>query len=447
MNLRKFDGNIESIDFLDFLMVDIHGTIKHVSIPKGYITDKILEEGIGFDASNFGFAKVTDSDMIAIPDMTTAFIEDKDGYTTAHVFCDVLKTSGEPFLDYPRNITKNTLAEIKKSGIAEDLKMLVELEFHVFDKVRYSTAPDHSFYAVETSEGLGEEYDTMPRFGNQKGYHRFSPEDKYEFLRNESVTIMESIGIPVKYHHHEVSAAQLEIELNFMSLCEVADKVSLAKWIIKCVADEIGLSVTFMPKPMYKLAGNGLHVHQYLTKNGKTIMPGEEIFNLSKTALNYTAGILSHSLTGSLLAFTNPSTNSYRRLVPGYEAPMNATFAKGSRAAAIRIPGYLKKDSVRIEFRTGDASSNIYYMLSAMALAGLDGIKKGMDPVALGYNSEDEKPFPLNLRLVLKGLEEDSEYLKGVFPEGLINTWIKIKNQEAEYIYNAPTPQEYELYF
>jgi len=450
MELKKYDGNINDIDFMDMLMLDIFGNIKHVTLPKGNINEKVMEKGIGFDASNFGFAKVTASDMVAVPDMDTAFLEIKDEFNILHVFCDVKTTDGKIFDQYPRNIARKTVEYIQNEKIADDAKMLVELEFHVFDEVRYSTEIDHSYYFVQSEEGVGPDYHDSPRFSPQRGYHRLSPEDKYEPLRNEVVFLMEQLGIPVKYHHHEVSVCQLEIELNFMSLTEAADKVSISKWIIKSVADEMGLKVTFMPKPMYKLAGNGMHVHQFLEKDGKSLFPGDKIHDLSQTALSYTSGILEHCLTGSLLAFTNSSTNSFKRLVPGYEAPISATFAKGSRTAAIRIPGYLSKKDVRIEFRTGDATSNIHYMLSAMVLAGVDGIKRGADPLENGFDSKEVKndmTFPLNLREVLRGLAEDSGYLKPAFPESLIKTWIKILSEEADAVYNAPTPQEYELYF
>jgi glutamine synthetase len=260
--------------------------------------------------------------------------------------------------------------------------------------------------------------------------------------------MMEAIGIPVKYHHHEVGAAQLEIELDFLPLLEAADAVALAKWIIKSAARENHLFATFMPKPIYKVAGSGMHVHQYLEKAGKSLFPGTGLYNLSSTAHSYLCGILEHSLSGSLLALTNPSTNSFKRLVPGFEAPVNATFAKASRAAAIRIPGYLKGKDVRIEFRTGDATANIHYMLAAQVLAGLDGIRRKADPVKLGFaDTKNEKSFPLNLNRVLDGLQKDREYLFPAFPEALLDLWIKIKRDEGTYVYNAPTPQEYELYF
>ncbi len=267
-------------------------------------------------------------------------------------------------------------------------------------------------------------------------------------MRNDIVAALEAVGVPVKYHHHEVSASQLEIELNFISLEKAGDIVSLAKWITTNVAREHNVFVTFMPKPVYNIAGNGMHVHQFLVKSGKSFFAGDGLHGLSKEALAYTAGILDHSLTGSLLAFSNPSTNSYKRLVPGFEAPVSATFAKGSREASIRIPGYLTKGEERIEYRTGDATANIYYFLSAMILAGADGILKERDPIATNYHDKDNgKTFPLNLNAVLDGLATDNEYLSPAFPEALIKLWIKAKKAEAQYVYNAPTPQEYELYF
>lgn len=448
MNIRKYDGKIESVDFLDMLMLDIYGNIRHVTVPKGYISEKVLKQGIGFDASNFGFAKVTKSDMLARPDMSTAFVEEKGGYTILHVLCDIFLLEGELFDQYPRYVARKTLEYLKNQKIADDAKMLVELEFHMFEDVNYAADFSHSYYKIQSAEGIGTDYDDLPRFNIHKGYHRIYPDDRYFEVRNDIVVALEAVGIPVKYHHHEVGAAQLEIELNFMSILDAADKVSLAKWIACNIASEHGLFITFMPKPIYKAAGNGMHVHQFLEKNGKTIFAGEELHGLTKEALAYIAGLLDHSLTGSLLAFSNPSTNSYKRLVPGYEAPVSATFAKASREASVRIPGYLPKGEERMEYRTGDATANIYYFLSAMVLAGVDGIKNGRDPVASNYDDpHNGKVFPLSLNAVLDGLLSDREYLKPAFPEALINLWIKIKRDEAEYVYNAPTPQEYELYF
>ena len=450
MKLEYFNGRIDEADFLNFLMIDIAGNLRSVALPQAYITEKILEDGIGFDASSYGYAKVSDSDMIAVPDMSTAFFEIHGAHRMLHVLCDVMSTERNVFDQYPRNVIRNAKKFLIEKGIADTAKLLVELEYYVFESVEYSTGPDHSAYNVISSEGFGEGYETAPRIGRNMAYHRMPPEDKYMDFRNETVREMENIGIPVKYHHHEVGISQLEIELDFMDIAEAGDKVSLAKWIIKQVADERGLCVTFMPKPLYKMPGSGMHIHQFLEKNGRSVFPGIKLYNLSEDGLYYTAGMLSHSLTGSLLAFACPSTNSYRRLVRGYEAPVGATFAKGSRAAAVRIPGYVKKEETRVEYRTGDASSNIYLFMAAMVLAGADGILNKTDPLILGYQSKEEKEglmFPLNLDEVLDGLERDNKYLAPAFPESLIELWIKIKRAEAEYVYNAPTAQEFELYF
>lgn len=450
MTLSSYTGDLSTIDYLSMLVVDIHGALRSVSLPRAYVSDKVLKNGIGFDASNFGYAQVHKSDMVAIPDLSTAFVEEKDGFRILHAFCDVWTTDGEPFDQYPRAVARKAADRLKATGIGDDAKMLVELEFYVFDEVSYATTTAHSYYFVASQEGIGDEYTDAPRFGLSKGYHRLHPDDKYGYLRNEAVKLMEAAGIPVKYHHHEVGAAQLEIELNFISLLAAADAVVLAKWIIKSVADELGLFVTFMPKPMYKIAGNGMHVHQFIEKGGKSVFPGDGLYGLSQTGLAYTAGVLSHALSGSLLAWSNPSTNSYRRLVPGYEAPVSATFAQASRAAAVRIPGYLKKGEARIEFRTGDATANTYYFLAAMLLAGLDGVERGLDPVKMGYAAAKEtskNTFPTGLFHVLAGLKKDNDYLRHAFPAELIEGWIAMKKQEAEYVYNAPVPQEYELYF
>ena len=437
-------------DFLNFLIFDITGGMRSVTIPRGHVSEATFRDGIGFDASNYGFAKVDQSDMVAVPDCDSAWLEKRDGFRIVHVLCDVLSAEREPFGQHPRAVAVRTAEYLKETGIADSAQMLVELELYVFDTLEYSTGLDHAFYSVGSAEGLGEGYNRQQRFAPLKGYHKLSPEDRFFDFRNQTVRLMEDAGVPVKYHHHEVGASQLEVELDLMDLGKAADSTEIAKWIIRSVAKEMGFKVTFMPKPLYKKPGSGMHVHQFLEKGGTSIFPGDGLHGLSKEALAYTAGLLEHSLTGSLLSFTNPSTNSYRRLVPGYEAPISATFAKGSRSAAVRIPGYLKPDEVRVEYRTGDASANTHYMLSAMVLAGVDGMLRNADPVALGFNTPEamyEKVFPLNLRDVLDGLKTDNEWLKPAFPDRLLESWAEQKREEADYVYNAPTPQEYELYF
>lgn len=448
MILRAFDGDDTAIDQLDLLMLDIQGGVRHVSIPRRYVTDKLMAEGIGFDASNLGYAKTDDSDMVAIPDMRTGFVQERDGQTLLHVLCNVHRSDGGSFEQYPRRVTRRTVEHLRGAGVADDVMMLPELEFHIFDDVRYSSDPSHSCYHLQSREGLGPDFADQPRFGTQRGYHRIAPEDGYEDVRHEIVRALDVIGVPVKYHHHEVGASQHEIELDLMPLARAADAISLTKWIVRSIVAEHGLHVTFMPKPMYRAAGNGMHVHQYLEHDGGSLFTGDGLHGLTPLALAYTAGLLEHSLSGSLLAFTNPSTNSYRRLVPGFEAPIGATFAKASRDASVRIPGYLKPGERRIEYRTGDASANAHYALSAMTLAGVDGVQREADPVALGFaDPHNGKVFPLSLDAVLDGLETDHSYLLPAFPPELLGRWISLKRAEAQTVYRAPTPQEYEYYF
>lgn len=450
MKFMPYDGNLDAIDYLDFMMLDIYGGIRSVTIPKGYISRKVIEEGIGFDASNYGFADVSKSDMVAIPDLDTAFAEQRPDGIILHTLCNVRAMDGSVFEDYPRNVLHNALERMRAQGIADDARMLMELEFHVLEDVNYATDFAHAYFRLQSAEGIGPDYYDLPRFNIHRGYHRSYPDDRYFDLRNKMAEALCAIGIPIKYHHHEVGAAQLELEFDFLSATEAADKVAIAKWAIRNVAKENNVFVTFMPKPINKTPGNGLHVHQYLEKDGQSLFPGDGLFGLSPTALQYIAGLLDHSLSGSLLAFSNPSTNSFKRLVPGFEAPVCATFAKASREASIRIPGYLKKGEERIEFRTGDAMANCHFMLAAMLLAGMDGIARRRDPVAAGYadtQAQTARSFPLNLHAVLDGLQADNDYLKPVFSTELIDLWTSVKRSEAQHVYHAPTPEEYELYF
>ncbi len=450
MKLQTYNGDLGSIDYLDFMMLDVYGSIRSVTIPKGHISEKVLKEGIGFDASNYGFADVSKSDMVAVPDLDTAFAEVRSDGTILHALCNVREMDGNIFEFYPRNVIANAMEKVRSSGVADEAKVLMELEFHVLEDVNYATDFAHSYFRLQSAEGIGPDYYDLPRFNIHRGYHRSYPDDRYFDLRNEMVNALTAIGIPIKYHHHEVGAAQLELEFDFLPAAEAADKVAIAKWVIRNIAKENNVFVTFMPKPINKTPGNGMHVHQFLEKNGKSIFSGDGMFGLSETALQYTAGLLEHSLSGSLLGFSNPSTNSFKRLVPGFEAPVCATFAKASREAAVRIPGYLKKGEERIEYRTGDATANCHFMLAAMILAGLDGIERKLDPVAAGYadaKNTEKKRFPLHLNAVMDGLRADNAFLKPVFPQELIDLWTSMKEGEAKHVYHAPTPEEYELYF
>ena len=455
MRLTRYSGDLSTIDFVDLLILDLSGALRSISLPRAYMAEERMEGGIGVDAGSFGFSDPSGARLAAVPDPSAAFVEEKEGCRILRVLCDLRDEDGRDFAQYSRAVSRAALAELRSSGMADDAMMHAELEFFAFDDVRYATGIGRSYYFVESSEGIGEGREDLPRFGLAGASLASGPEDRLEALRSKSVAALEAAGIPVKYHHHETAAAQLEIELDFASLPGAADSIVLAKWIIKGCADELGLRATFMPKPIQGLPGSGLHVHQYLSLGGSSLFPGEGYCGLSPLGLSYSAGLLVHSLSGSLLAWSCPSTNSYRRLAAGQGAPDGAFLAASSRSAAIRVPGYLRRGQERIEFRAGDATCNAHYLLSAMLLAGLDGARRALDLLALGFAPssapEGERPeakrFPSDLALALGGLRADSSYLAPAFPPELVESWVVAKEKDATYVRAAPVPQEYELYF
>jgi glutamine synthetase len=460
MQLSRYSGDLSTVDFVDLLIVDLSGALRSISLPRPYMAEGRMESGIGVDAETFGFVDPTGVRLSAQPDLSSAFVEEKEGIRTLHVLCDLEDESGRDFPQAPRQVARAALAELRASGLADDAMMLPELEFFAFDDVRYATGIGRSYYMVESSEGIGAEREDLPRFRPTRGGMGLAPEDRFDLLRSKAVLALEAAGIPVKYHHHEGAVSQLEIELDFASLPRAADSIVLSKWIIKSCARELDLFATFMPKPIQGVAGSGLHIHQYLAKDGASLFPGAGPCGLSPLALSYSAGILEHSISGSLLAWSNPSTNSYRRLLAGSGAPTCAAIAQSSRSAAIRVPGYLRTGEERVEFRPGDATCNPHYFLSAMLLAGLDGARRGLDPAAMGLleshpesapgrapSAGPDGRLPAELALALGGIKSDSGYLRSVFPPSLVDAWIEAKEADAAYVRAAPVPQEYELYF
>ncbi len=455
MLLTRYSGDLSTVDFVDLLILDLAGAPRSLSIPRAYMSESRMEGGIGVDAPTFGFSDASGARLSAVPDISTAFVEEKEGARILRVLCDLRDEDGRGFAQYPRTVARAAASELRSSGLADEAMMHAELEFFAFDKVRYATGIGRSYYFVESSEGIGEGRDDLPRFLAAGGSLKSGPEDRLDALRTKSVAALEAAGIAVKYHHHETAAAQLEIELDFAALASAADSIVLAKWIIKACAAELGLYATFMPKPIQGLPGSGLHVHQYLSSGGSSLFSGDGYCGLSPFALSYAAGVIEHSRSGSLLAWACPSTNSYRRLAAGSGAPVDASLAASSRAAAIRVPGYLRRGQERLEYRAGDATANAHYFLSAMLLAGIDGARRGLDPVALGYAPESEsatvrletRRLPAELPLALGGLETDSAYLAPAFPPELLAAWISAKRKDAAYVVAAPVPQEYELYF
>jgi len=456
-----------SIEMVDLKVVDLIGRWHHVTIPATQLSKSTFTDGIGIDASSYpGYKKVAAGDMGIIPDNTTCIIDRFPDLRTLSILCDIVEPDGKPYARYPRNVARRAeqyMASIKK-GVA---LFSPELEFHLFDEIRYSSDVNQASYYLDSTEafwntGRSENPNLGYKIPSQAGYHGVPPGDSTFDLRSKLTKLIGESGIPVKCHHHEVGAAQVEIEVLHDTLLASADAVMLMKYLIKNIACQSRKVATFMPKPLYQEAGNGMHVHQYLSDGEISLFYHKDGYaGMSQLALNYVGGLLKHG--PALLGFTNPSTNSYKRLVPGYEAPVNLFFAAGNRTAAVRIPMYdVNKQRARIEFRPPDATCNPYLALSAMLMAGLDGIEHQIDPVADGFGpfeieisemSEEEragiKALPSSLEDALNALRDDHGFLMKykVFPEDLIDTWIEYKlNKEVNPLRARPHPYEFELY-
>ena len=464
MDLIKEQG----IEMVDFKMVDINGRYRHVTIPANSFSPEIMRDGIGFDASNYGYAVVEKSDMVFIPDPDTAYIDP---------FCDVptLSMSGNamiidypnnrPLAQYPRNIVLAAEKYMQDTGVADTMLILPEFEFYLFDNVGWEVRPDYIGMALNVNQAYWNSMEqgkgvVVPK---QKNYHIAKPfDDTYE-CRSEMVKHIEKAGIPVKYHHPEVGAAgQFEIEPKLGQMSKMADGTMMIKYIIQNTALKFGKSATLMPKPVYGEAGNGMHVHMLLLKDGKPVFSDDDGYaHLSQEAHWFIGGLLKH--ISSLCAITNPSTNSFKRLVPGFEAPVTVGYATSNRSAVIRIPAYAKEPvERRFELRNPDATCNPYFCYAAILMAGLDGIKNKIDPSANGWGPydfnlfnlpEEEKKklqgLPTSLESALDALEKDNDYLTagGVFPKELITKFIATKREECRQIANVPHPIEFEKYY
>ena len=457
----------QSIEMVDFKVVDLFGRWHHVTIPASQLSKSTFTDGIGIDASSYpGYKKVAAGDMKIIPDNTTVIIDPFHDLKTLSIVCDIFETDKTPYPRYPRNVARKAeqyMASTKK-GVA---LFSPELEFYVFDEIRYTSGINQASYCLDSTEafwntGRQENPNLGYKFPSQAGYHGIPPADSTFNLRSKLVKLIEESGIPVKYHHHEVGAAQVEIEVPHNTLLASADAVMLMKYLIKNIAYQSGKVATFMPKPLYQQAGSGMHVHQYLSDGKFSLFYDKNGYaGLSQLALNYIGGLLKHG--PALLAFTNPSTNSYKRLIPGYEAPVNLFYAAANRTGAVRIPMYdVNRQRARIEFRPPDATCNPYLALSAMLMASLDGIENQIDPAAEGFGPFDIdiaempehqraniKSLPSSLEDALDALRDDHDFLlKGkVFTEDLIDAWIEYKmRKEVNPLRARPHPYEFELY-
>jgi len=459
------------IEMVDLKFVDLFGRWHHITLPASRLDEAIFKRGIAFDGSSVpGFKRLEAGDMVLLPDPRTATTDSFWEMKTLSLICQPAEAdTRKPFWKDPRAIAFNTEKWMREQGIADVSEWGPEFEFYTFDSVSYRNEINEAFYRIDSNEAdwnsaVDEGQNLGYKIARQGGYHAIPPHDQLYDLRSEMVHIIERSGIPVRYHHHEVGGpGQCEIEVVEAPLDVMADNALRIKYIIKMVAARRGKTVTFMPKPLYNEAGSGMHFHQRLLKGKKNLFWNARGYaGLSKLALNYIGGLLLHA--PALTAFTNPSTNSYKRLVPGFEAPVRTFFGLANRSASVRIPKYADSAATkRIEFRPPDATCNVYLAMAAQLMAGLDGIRRGVDPTKLNFGPIDTNIYemsesevdrigglPTSLRESMVALNEDRRFLLegGVFPEELIDYWIEYK-MEHEYneVRNRPHPYELSLYF
>ena len=460
-------ANESGVKMVDLRFTDLFGTWQHFSIPARELSEEMFEEGVGFDGSSIrGFQAIQESDMILVPDPTTAFIDPFLEVPTLAIICDVYDPiTRQPYTRDPRYVAKKAEAYLRQTGIADVSYWGPEAEFFLFNDIRYQYEPYQAFFAIDSVEGWWNSgKDLEPNFGGQippkRGYFPVPPTDRLQDVRSKIVLALEAAGVRVEVHHHEVaSAGQGEIDIRFATLTRTADNLMIYKYIVKNVARQHGLTATFMPKPMFADNGSGMHVHQSLWKGEVNIFFDEAGYaQLSDTARYYIGGLLAHA--PAVLAFAAPTTNSYRRLVPGYEAPVNLAYSQRNRSAAVRIPVYSKNPKAkRIEFRPPDPSANPYLCFAAMLMAGLDGIQNQIDPgEPMDKDLYDLPPeeaakieqVPGSLAEALDALEQDHEFLlKGdVFTPDVIETWLTYKRQnEVDAVRLRPHPMEFVLYY
>lgn len=460
----------KQIRIVDFKMTDIDGRWRHLSIPVERLNEDTMTYGIGFDGSNYGYAPVESSDMVFVPDLDSAVVDNFARIPTLSMIGDVMvidRPANRPFDQYPRNVAKRATQYMQERGIADKMIVGPEYEFYVFDGVNFDTQPENTGYCINArqAEWNGAEDDNNNGYivQHKAGYHACLPMDVNNDLRSKICLMMEDWGVKVKYHHHEVGGCgQLEVEVELGEMVDLADGTMIAKYIIKNAAAEEGRTATFMPKPVAGEAGSGMHVHMQLFKDDKPLFYDEKGYaQLSETAMHFIGGLLTHA--ASLCAITNPSTNSYKRLIPGYEAPVTIGYAMANRSAVIRIPAYAKAPkNKRFELRNPDATCNPYYAFAAILMAGLDGIENKIDPHAKGWGPYDCNLFdlpdeekaklgglPKTLDEALDALEKDHDYLTkgGVFPERLIELMIEKHRKEAEKVSRIPHPAEFAMYY
>ncbi len=446
---------------IDVRFVDVRGIGQHFSMPIEAVDTDTFEEGFGFDGSSVrGFQNIHESDMILKADLDTAYVDPFFGYKTIAIVCDVYDPiTLEPYNNDPRRIARRAEAYLQSTGIADTAFFGPEAEFFMFSNVKYNTQANTSMYEIDSHEGFWNTASDVPEANYlnriKEGYFPLPPLDKTQDIRAEMTRLMMDCGIPVEVHHHEVGGAgQAEIDMKFDTMLAMADKLMLYKYIVRNVAANYGLIATFMPKPLFEDNGSGMHVHQSLWKDGKPLFYDENGYGeLSDIARWYIGGILKHA--HAVIAFTNPTTNSFRRLVPGYEAPVNLAYSLRNRSAAIRVPMYSHNPKAkRIETRFPDPTCNPYLAFPALLMAGLDGVKNQIDPgdpvtVDLYEGGVETPVVPRNLHEALLALEADYEFLLegNVFTEDYIKMYVDYKQtEEADQIAMRPHPYEFRMY-
>ena len=452
------------VKFVDLRFTDPKGKMQHVTMDIAEVDEDMFADGVMFDGSSIaGWKAINESDMVLMPDTETAHMDPFFAQSTIVVMCDILDPiSGEPYNRDPRGIAKKAEAYMKAEGIGDTCYFGPEAEFFVFDDVRYKADPYNTGFKLDSSE-LPSNDDTEYETGNlghrpriKGGYFPVPPVDSAQDMRSEMLTVLAEMGVRTEKHHHEVAGAQHELGLKFDTLVRNADKMQIYKYVVHQVANAYGKTATFMPKPVYGDNGSGMHVHQSIWKGGKPMFAGNEYSGLSETCLYYIGGIIKHAK--AINAFTNPLTNSYKRLVPGFEAPVLLAYSARNRSASCRIPFGSSPKSKRVEVRFPDPGANPYLAFAAMLMAGLDGIKnkihpgQPMDKDLYDLPPKELKKIPTvcgSLREALMSLDKDRGFLKagGVFDDDQIDAYIELKMAEVLRFEMTPHPVEYDMYY
>jgi len=460
----------KNIEWVDFRFTDLSGRSHHITLPAYQVSEETFENGVAFDGSSIpGFRGIEESDMVMLPDSESVYVDPFTAHPTLIVLCDIFTPEGEAYDRDPRGIAKRAEQYLKSTGIGTAAYFAPESEFFIFDDVRYEYTQNSFIATVDSVEahwnsGRSEEGGNLGfKVKHKGGYVPVQPVDTQQDIRSEISRLLTEAGIKVERHHHEVATAgQGEINFRFDTLVKTADNLMKYKYIIHNTARKFGKTATFMPKPLFGDNGNGMHTHQSIFNGDTPLFYDKDGYaNMSETAMYYIGGILHHA--PALIALTNPSTNSFKRLVPGYEAPVNLVFSKGNRSAAIRIPvAAVTPKGARIEFRTPDSTANPYLAFAAMLLAGLDGIKNKIDPRKLGYGPIDKNIYelsdaekaeirsvPASLDEALDNLEADHAFLLegGVFTKSFLDNYIAFKREEAKAVNIRIHPYEYALYY